>query len=208
MSNLTDDLMSQLGSGGIAQIAAALGTDQAQTQGAIGSALPALLAGLANNAKKPEGAQSLSSALDKHSPSIFDQLGSVIQSGGGADGNAILGHVLGQKRGGVEQQLAGQTGLDAGAIAKLLPMLAPLVLGFLSKQKQEKSLDPGALGSMLGEERRATEAASPGLGGLASILDADGDGSVMDDLIDLTKGKGAAKGGLGGLLDKVLGRSK
>lgn len=206
MSNLTDGLLSQLGSGGIAQIAQALGTDETKTQGAIGSALPAILAGLANNAKQPEGAAKLASALDDHSPSIFDQLGSLVQSAGGADGNAILGHVLGQKRGGVEQQLAGQTGLDAGAIAKLLPMLAPLVLGYLSKQKSEKGLDASGLGSMLGEERRSTEAKSPGLGGLASILDADGDGSMMDDLIDLTKGKGAAKGGLGGLLSKVLGR--
>ncbi len=59
---------------------------------------------------------------------------------------------------------------------------------------------------MLGQDRRETEAKSPGLGGLASILDADGDGSVMDDIVDLTKGKGGAKGGLGGLLSKVLGR--
>ncbi len=206
MSNLTDGLLSQLGQGGTAQIAQALGIDQSKAEGAIGSALPALLAGLANNAQKPQGAQQLSSALDNHSPSIFDQLGSLVQSGGGADGDKILGHVLGQKRGGVEQQLAGQTGLDTGAIAKLLPMLAPLVLGYLSKQKSEKGLDAGALGSMLGQDRRETEAQSPGLGGLASILDADGDGSVMDDIVDLTKGKGGAKGGLGGLLSKVLGR--
>lgn len=206
MSNLTESLLAQLGSGGTAQIAQALGVDQQKAEGAIGSALPALMAGLANNAKKPEGAQALASALDNHSPSVFDQLGSLIQSGGGADGQKILGHVLGQKQNGVQQQLAGSTGLDTGAIAKLLPMLAPLVLGFLSKQKQEKNLDPGALGSMLNEDRRATEAKSPGLGGLASILDADGDGSVMDDLIDLTKGGGKSKGGLGGILSKVLGR--
>ncbi len=206
MSNLTDGLLSQLGSGGIAQIAQALGTDDAKAQGAIDSALPAIIAGLANNAKQPEGAAKLSSALDDHNPSVFDQLGSLVQSGGGADGNAILGHVLGQKRNGVEQQLAGQTGLDSGAIAKLLPMLAPLVLGYLAKQKSEKGLDAGGLGTMLGEERLASEAKSPGLGGLASILDADGDGSMMDDLIDLTKGKGSTKGGLGGLLGKVLGR--
>ncbi|MEZ5380069.1 MAG: DUF937 domain-containing protein [Acidimicrobiales bacterium] len=206
MSNLTDGLLSQLGSGGIAQIAQALGTDESKAQGAIGSALPAILAGLANNTQKPQGAEALASALEDHSPSVFDQLGNVVKSAGGADGNAILAHVLGQKRGGVEQQLAGQTGLDLGAISKLLPMLAPLVLGYLSKQKSERGLDAGALGSMLGEERRASEAKSPGLGGLASILDADGDGSMMDDLIDLTKGGGASKGGLGGLLSKVLGR--
>ncbi|MEZ5227387.1 MAG: DUF937 domain-containing protein [Acidimicrobiales bacterium] len=135
MSNLTDGLLSQLGSGGIAQIAQALGTDESKAQGAIGSALPAILAGLANNTQKPQGAEALASALEDHSPSVFDQLGNVVKSAGGADGNAILAHVLGQKRGGVEQQLAGQTGLDLGAISKLLPMLAPLVLGYLSKQK-------------------------------------------------------------------------
>ncbi len=207
MADLMDGVLAQLGTGGTAQIAAALGIAPDKADGAIASALPALLGGLANNAKKPEGAAALSNALDEHDPGVFDQLGSLL--GGGGAGDAILGHILGQKRSGVEQQLAGQTGLDAGAIAKLLPVLAPLVLGYLSKEKKDRNLDAGGLGAMLGQERNAVEAKQPGLGGLGKILDADGDGSMMDDLIDLTKGGGAAsgsKGGLGGLLSEVLGR--
>ncbi len=204
MAGLMDGLLEQLGSGGTAEIAKALGVDESKAQGAIGSALPALIGGLANNARDPRGAEELAAALDDHDPGVFDQLGSLV--GGGGPGDAILGHVLGQKRSGVEKQLAGQTGLDTASIAKLLPMLAPLVLGYLSKQKQDHQLDPGGLGAMLSDERRAAESRQPGLGGLAAILDADGDGSMMDDLIDLTKGKGGAKGGIGGLLGRVLGK--
>lgn len=197
--------MGQLGSGGVAQIADALGVDEGKASGAIGMALPALLGGLANNAKQPEGAQSLANALDAHDSSVFSNLGDLL--GGGGDGDKILGHVLGSKKGSVEQNLAGQSGLDVGAITKLLPMLAPLVMGYLSKQKQDGGLDAGALGSMLNKEHQASQKKSPGLGGLASILDADGDGSIMDDVMDMAKGGGGkSKGGLGGLLGKILGR--
>ncbi len=204
MSELLDGLMSQLGSGGVAQIASALGVDESKASGAIGMALPALLGGLAKNTQQPEGAQSLSKALDSHDGSIFSDITSAISGG---DGSKILGHVLGSKQPSVEQNLAGQSGLDVGAISKLLPMLAPLVMGYLSKQKQDSGLDAGALGSMLNRENQAAQQKSPGLGGLASILDADGDGSIMDDVMDMAKGGGGqSKGGLGGLLAKILGR--
>lgn len=202
MSSLLDGLMGQLGSGGVAQIAGALGIDESKANGAIGMALPALLGGMANNSNSDTGAQALSSALDKHDDSIFSNLGGLL--GGGGDGAKILGHVLGNKQGNVEQNLVSQSGLNAGSIAKLLPMLAPLVMGYLSKQKKDGGLDAGAIGSMLQGERNTQEKKSPGLGGLAAILDANGDGSIMDDVMGMATGK--SKGGLAGMLGKLLGR--
>ena len=211
MSGLLDGIMDQLNSsGGTGQLANAIGADEGAMGPLISAALPAILGGLANNAKSPAGAASLSNALNDHNDSVFGDLGSIL--GGGGPGEAILGHVLGGKRAPVEQELAGQTGVDLSMITKLLPLLAPLVMGYLSKQKQAKSLDDAGLGSMLNDERRQVETKSPGLGGLASILDADGDGSVIDDVMDMASGgsaggaAGGQKGGLGGLLGKILGR--
>ncbi len=203
-NSMLNDLVGRLGDGGVAQIASSLGADQGTTRSAIEQALPALLGGLAGNAKSPGGADALSSALDDHSGSVFDQLGGLLGSGGG-DGAKILGHVLGGKQGAVEQKLAGNSGLDLGSISKLLPILAPLVMGYLGDRKKSDGLDAGGLGSLLGTERRQAEATSPGLGGLASILDSDGDGSIVDDVIDLTKG-GGSKGGIGSILGRLLRR--
>lgn len=182
MSGLVEGILGQLGPAGMAQIAKSLGTDESTTNSVIGAALPAIIAGMANNASKPSGAESLSNALGDHSPSIFDALGPLIASGGG-DGAKILGHVLGGRQQGVEQNLAQQSGLNLDVIMKLLPILAPLVMGYLSKQKQEQGLDAGGLGSVLGQERQQVEQKQPGLGGLAAILDGDGDGSIVDDIL-------------------------
>ena len=206
MSGLLDGIMDQLSSsGGTGQIAQALGADESAMGPLIAAALPAIIGGMANNAKQPGGAASLSNALNDHDDSVFGDLSSIL--GGGGPGDAILGHVLGPKRAPVEQELAGKQGVDLSLITKLLPLLAPLVMGYLSKQKKTQGLDDAGLGSMLNQERQQAEAASPGLGGLASILDADGDGSIIDDVMDMASGAsgGQKKGGLGGLLGKILG---
>lgn len=181
MSELVEGILGQLGPAGMAQIAKSLGTNESQTQSAIAAALPAILAGMANNTRQPQGAEALSNALGDHSPSIFDALGPLL--GGGGDGAKILGHVLGGRQPKVEENVAGQSGLNLDVIMKLLPILAPLVMGYLSKQKQDQGLDAGGLGSILGQERQAVETKQPGLGGLAAILDSDGDGSIVDDIL-------------------------
>ena len=182
MSALLDGIMDQLGSQGVSQIAKSLGADESAVGGAVAAALPAIIAGMANNTRQSDGAAALTNALDDHDPSIFGQLGDLLGSGGG-DGAKILGHVLGGRQPKVAENVSQQSGLDLGLIMKLLPILAPLVMGYLSKEKQSRGLDAGSIGGVLAGERQAAEQRQPGLGGLASILDADGDGSIIDDVI-------------------------
>jgi hypothetical protein len=100
----------------------------------------------------------------------------------------------------VAQHIAGSSGLDLGSVAKLLPMLAPMVMvmGYLGRKQRADGLDAGGLAEMLGGEKKSLEGAGPGLGGLSKILggDGDGDGDMMDDI----------KGMAGGLLGKLSGR--
>ena len=187
MPGLLDGIMDQLGSDGVANIAKSLGAEESNVQSAVAAALPTIIAAMAKNSQSSAGAASLSNALDEHSPTIFDHLGELL--GGGGDGAAILGHVLGGKQPTVEKNLAQQTGLDLGLIMKLLPILAPLVMGYLSKEKEQRQLDAGSLPSVLEQEREVAERSQPGLGGLASILDADGDGSIIDDVIGKITGR-------------------
>ncbi len=190
-------IIKQMGAGGLSQLAGALGVDEGAAGEAIGMALPALLGGMARNTAQPEGAQALASALDSHDESVFSKITDLI---GSEDGQKILGHVLGNKQEATAQRIAGGSGLDLGSVMKLLPALAPLVMGFLSKQKQSNNLGPDDLSAALAGERQNIESKAPGLGGLASILDTDGDGLDLGDLTKLAGGSG----GLGGLLGNIL----
>jgi len=64
MSDLLEGILSQLGTGGLSQIDSGLGVDEEYASAAVGVALPTILGGLANNAQRADGAQSLASALD------------------------------------------------------------------------------------------------------------------------------------------------
>ena len=132
---------------------------------------------------------------------LGDLLGGLM--GGGApaskttDGDGILGHILGNKRGAVEQGVARSSGLDARAVSKLLPMLAPLVMGALGRAKKQQNLDAGSLASMLNHERARIERDTPGMqeGGLLGMLDMDNDGDVSDDVAKI-----------GGMLGSFFGK--
>jgi hypothetical protein len=216
--SLLDLVTQQLGGNGIRQLSHQIGADEQQTAGAVQMALPVLLGGLAKNAQSPAGAQALGAALDKdHDPGLLDNLGAMLGGGGAAGGGlggalsgamggagaGILGHILGGRQPAVEQGLGKATGLNSGQVGKLLMLLAPIVMAALARQKQQRGVDAGDLGGMLATERDDLQRRDPKLGGLASMLDRDGDGSIVDDLGKLAGGGGA--GGLGGMLGGLLG---
>ena len=211
--SLLDLVTQQLGGNGIRQLSQQIGADEQQTAGAVQMALPVLLGGLAKNAQSPDGAQALGRALDKdHDPGLLDNLGAMLGGGGagalGGAGAGILGHVLGGRQPAVEQGLGKATGLNGSQIGKLLMLLAPIVMAALAKQKQQRGVDSGGLGGMLAGEREELQRSNPQLGGLASMLDRDGDGSIVDDLAKMAGGRGGAGGaggGLGGMLGGILG---
>lgn len=143
---------------------------------------------------------------------LSGMLGGSGGSGGGMMdmGGAILGHVFGGKQGNVAATLGKSTGLQSGQILQLLALLAPIVMGVLGRQnKQSGGLDQGGLADILGGAFQKSAAQAPpsvtqsaGAGGigdlLSSVLDANHDGSVMDDLM---------KQG-GGILGSLLGGPK
>ncbi len=119
---------------------------------------------------------------------MLDDLGSLIKGGGGrsADGDGILGHVLGSRRQTVERGLSQGTGMDSGSMGKLLSMLAPVVMGALGKSQRENNLDAGGLARMLERERSDVQKRAPQqMGVLGKLLDQNSDGDV--DMGDLAK---------------------
>jgi len=177
MASLLDDLTSQLQGNTLSQMSRQLGADEASTAQAISMALPMLIGGLANEAQTPDGAQSLSRALEEdHDGSLLDNVSALFgpATTGAADvavpralnGAGILEHVLGRKREPVQQGIGRATGLNSQQIGRLLMMLAPLVMAYLGRRKRETGLGPSEIGNELQAERQEVERRAPGLGGI------------------------------------------
>src|SRR6185503_11775752 len=200
MSSILDLLGSQLDASTLARLGSQVGATPEQTSAAVSAALPALLGALQRNSATPAGEAALGSALDRdHDGSILDNLGSLL--GGGPSDSHVrsLDHIFGQRRGTVEDAVASRAGLDRGQVVQLLAMLAPLVLGALSRARQRggasgggAGTNPGGglgdiLGGALGQMRQGGGGGGGlggGLGGiLGGMLDRDGDGSFLDDLL-------------------------
>ncbi len=159
---------------------------------AIQMALPALINGLANNAATPQGAESLDQALtNDHDGSLLDNLGGIAgmilgggQSSPSVNAGGILGHILGGSQGNVTQQISNQSGLNMGQVAQILMILAPIVMAYLGKQKQQNNLDAGGLSDLLTGQQQQIQQAPQG-GFLEQMLDRDGDGSTLDDIASM-----------------------
>ncbi|MBZ9749714.1 DUF937 domain-containing protein [Deinococcus sp. HMF7604] len=149
------DILNQLGglSGAGQTLGGQLGTSPQQTQSAVEAALPLLLGALTRNAAQPGGLDALSGALDRHDGSALGAFGQG-QLPDTADGQKILGHVFGGQQTQAAQAVGRRAGIDPQLAMQLLTMLAPLVLGYLSRQRQGQvgGAQPqgGGLGSILG----------------------------------------------------------
>jgi hypothetical protein len=170
-------LLNQGGGQAVRQLGNDFGLDENQTLSAISTLLPALGQGLARNASAQGGLESLLGALTggQHQryledPSILSRQETI------DDGNGILGHILGSKEVSrqVAQQTSEKTGISADVLKKMLPVVAALAMGALSRQ------NAGAQGM--------APAAAPGeglAGMLGQFLDANRDGSIADDLLGM-----------------------
>src|SRR5687768_401470 len=189
--NIISEMIAQRISGPIAsQLSQRLGVSESTAQTAVHLAVPVILAALARNASKPQGAQELHQAVaSDHDGSILDQLSSYLGNPQAANGSGILGHVLGGQRPVVENNLAQATGLDQNSARSLLEMLAPMVMGAVGREQQQKGLDPNGLSELLVQQQQAEVQSNPGLmGTLSSMLDSNRDGSVTDDLSRMAGG--------------------
>ena len=210
---LLDMLGQQLQGNTLTQISQQLGTDEGTTAKAVALALPMLVGGLARNAATDQGAAALDQALTRdHDGSLLDAPDRAVADPMAFGGGGILGHIFGQRQAPVEQGVAKATGLDAQKAGKLLMILAPIVMAALARARTGQGATNASAGSVLQREQSSLERQVPGgLGGLASILDRDGDGQIADDIANLAAGKLGGLGGSGGLgniLGGMLGGDK
>ena len=206
MSGLLDLLNSDTAQKLIASTSKETGTSTEKTSSVLSMAMPLLLGAMNKNARSEEGANSLMSALsNKHNGSILDNLGGILGDNGvdnsvKNDGEGILNHVLGGKQAMIQQTIAQKVGLDPDAVGQILKIAAPIILGFLGRKKNEENInDSGGLSNMLSNLLGSHSGESSGHQSMIEkLLDANGDGSVIDDVSGMFMGKKNKKGNTGG----------
>jgi hypothetical protein len=182
LGDLLGGMMGQAQGGSGGGLGDLIGGMMQQTQGSDGGGLGDLLGGLLGG--KQVGSQD-------HIPPQFRKT---------MDGGGILDHVLGTQKEDVAKQVSENSGLSMSKVLPLMATLAPILMGILGKTKRDTGMDAGGLGGalmdMVTKGQSNPRQHAPDLGLAGALLDRDGDGSVMDDVL----GMGAKM--LGGYLSK------
>ena len=201
------DILTQ--SGGVDVIARELGVPPAMAKAGAEALLPAILGGFKKQAQaQPTGLDGLGGLLGQLGGGGLLDAVLAPEPTPVDKGNDVLGQIFGTKE--VSRTVAGhaaaQTGLESGLLKKMLPILAMLVAGYMAKQGGGAAGDSGGglggmlggllggqggglgnvLGGMLGGgQAQAGPGSGGGLGSLAGMLDMDGDGNPLDDIIGM-----------------------
>jgi hypothetical protein len=190
-SDLLGSLMQQLGGGGVNEIARSVGLSSSDVGNVLAGAMPAMMAGLTRNAAASGGDEGLLGALDRdHDGSILDDVMGYLGGGGNLAGGAgILSHVLGGRQANVESAVSKSSGVDLASVTKIMAMVAPLIMGALGKAKRQQGFDASTLAAALGQQERAARQVSPSAVDMFTrMLDSDGDGSPVDDIVKMGSG--------------------
>lgn len=210
MSGIIDLLNSDIGKSLINGMSGHTGQSKSKTSNLLTMALPVLMQAMKRNASSSQGASGIMGALQKHDGSILDNLGDIFSGGNinavSKDGGKILGHLLGNKQENIQNALSQTSGIDASSVGETLKVAAPILMGVLGKQQRQSNVISSnglqdLLGGLIGNN-----AADQNQSFLESILDADGDGSVIDDVAGMVLGGNKSKSGLGGLLGGLFGK--
>jgi hypothetical protein len=192
MANFIDEFMKNYGSEVTQHMASNFDVDQGTVQKLIPKLAPLILSGLKRQKDDQGGDARVDHILNKYGDSsVLNNIRDLISTkANDTTTDANLGGLLGNAGGVQAAQVLGKSmNIDASKIMKMIPALAPLILGALSKKR---------------------DTSNAGIGGIGSLLDADGDGSIIDDVAGFilrggsgqTKGKGVLGSILGGLFRK------
>jgi len=155
----------------VARIAAALGIDRSLAQKAIDAAVPALLARLAGQASKPEGARQISNVLAQQGSDTLADFKKAVDArkGFGENGWNLCSALLGGNiMNGLSAAIANFAGIGEGASRSLLSALGSVVTGVLGQQQRSAGLDASGLAALLAAQKDQFATAIPS--GLASQL--------------------------------------
>lgn len=202
MSNLMNEVSRHLSDDVIGQLARQIGAiDGNQVKKAVSGISELLLDAISRNANNEQTGGGLFGAIQKdHDGGILGDLMGVLQgqkqvnNQSTMNGTGIVNHLLGNKQIEAAQIIGKYSGLDIFKSGVLMQLVAPVIMGVVGQKQKSNGLDLGGLAQVLlggaGGGRKAMPRQGGSGGGLAGgllgkLLDRDGDGNAMDDLLDI-----------------------
>lgn len=205
MASILDVLNTEIGEQLLGKASNETSEKKESIAAALSTAMPLILSAMKRNAQKDDGAASLDRALnsDKHNGNLLQNLSDVDSSSLQNEGSKILDHIFGGKQSGINSTLSKTLNMDENSIASILKMAAPIILSILGSQKRKENVSQGGLTDLIGSV--LGNSASNDQSFLETILDRDGDGSVIDDIGGMILGGGNKKKDGGSILGGFTG---
>lgn len=194
MSNLMNEVRRHLTDDVIIQLSRQIGAqDPNQVKRATEGISELLLDAISRNAQSQERGGGLYGALKKdHDGGILGDLMGVlggqrrVENPKTTNGTGIINHLLGKRQLEAAQIISQMSGIDIFKSGVLMQLIAPVIMGVVGQTQKSNGLDLGGLAKVLMGGGQSQSAQGGGVGGLLSkILDRDGDGSMMDDLLNM-----------------------
>ena len=186
MNDLFQSLTGMLQGDTVKSMAQKFGVGEDVVQKVVAMGLPMIVGGLNKNVANEKGAESLNNALDQHDGSLLNNLTTAFSSNASnimQDGMKILGHVLGSTQQPAQNQISKGVGVSTEVVGSILSMAAPLVLEFLGQKKKEQGLDVKGIVNIV--QTTAQQAPPKEMSLIEKFLDRNGDGSIVDDVMDI-----------------------
>lgn len=193
MSNLAHEVSRHLTDDVIMQLSRQLGAlDPNQVKKAAQGSTELLLDFISRDATNQQRGGGLFGAIERdHDGGILGDLMGVL---GGKkqvnnpktmNGAGIVSHLLGKRQLEAAQVISQTSGLDIFKSGVLMQLIAPIIMGVVGQKQRSSGLDLGGLASILlgGKSQQGGQRSSGGVFG--KLLDMDGDGSMMDDLLNI-----------------------
>lgn len=215
--NLIDLITGNAGNHVAAEAGNKFGISQNQVIALLAVAAPLVISYLRKKSQDSNEAEALNNALDRdHDGSILDNPAQAIERQ--QEGGSILDHIFGGQKAQVENQLSQNTGISMDKIGPILAMLAPVIMGYIGKEKQSNNVSGGGLGDLLGgilggaQNQAQSQPSNPLNDILGSVLGGgnqqQSSGNPLNDILGSVLGgnqQQSQQGGLGGLLGSILG---
>ena len=193
MSNLLNSVMQHLSDDVVMQLTRQIGAqDPNSVKSAAGNIAQILLGAVERSANNQQSGEGLFGAIKRdHDGGILGDLMGVlsgksqVNNAKTMNGEGIISHLLGNKQLEVAQVIGQSSGLDIFKSGVLMQLIAPVIMGVVGQKQKSNGLDLGGLAQVLLGGRGQNTARSAGGGLVEKLLDRDGDGNMMDDLLNI-----------------------
>jgi len=166
MTDFVEEFMQTLGPEVSQELASSLGVQRNVASQMIPLVAPLILGGLKRQMEKRGGADRVNHILNKYGDAgVLEDVGGIFSAKAQNENpDPALGGLLGDSGAQAANMISSQFNIDAKTAMKIIVMLAPIILGALTRKRDDGGTGPSRI---------------------AALIDQNGDGSILDDVAGL-----------------------